>query len=302
VTVSLAGFLVWRLRDNLGTVQLRLARPEYLLLALLTGLSGVLLSVWLWRLMLRPDARLPFRVLLAHYLSGLFWNHFLPGGVGGDVVRVGALWESSRRPQEAFNSVLMARFVGLWSIVLLASAAAVVYTLSTGLQAALPFLILSGGALVAGGAGTAFVFGAPLAWLLKRLPDGWGAWHAELRAYRSRPVHLMRGLGLSLAIQVCAVGINILVAQALDLAVPHAGLVLAIPLVTLSGVLPISLGGFGVREGAYLYLLGQLGGRPTDAVLLSLAVYTLLALVAALGAALTRPWASWSGGERVCES
>ena len=192
----------------------------------------------------------------------------------------------------------MRRLAGL---VLLAAAAAVVYAFSVGLQMALPFLILSGGALIAAGVGTAFVFGLPLAWLLNHLPSGWRAWHSELRAYRSQPALLVRGLAVSLAIQLCAVGVNILVARALDLVVPPAGLILAIPLVTLTGILPISLGGFGVREGAYLYLLGQLGGRPTDAVLLSLAVYTLLALIAALGAALTRPWASWRGGERVCE-
>jgi uncharacterized membrane protein YbhN (UPF0104 family) len=196
----------------------------------------------------------------------------------------------------------MARFTGLWSIVLLASATVIVYTLSAGRQTALPFIILSAGALAAAGAGTAFVFGLPLAWLLKRLPAGWRGWHAELQAYRSRPGLLFRGLVLALAIQACAVAVNVTVMQALNLAIPPAGLVLAIPLVTLSGILPISLGGFGIREGAYLYLLGHLGAEPTDAVLLSLAVYTLLALVAALGAALTRPWVSWTARERVCES
>lgn len=302
VTISLAAALTWQLRDEVTAVQLHLKRPELLVGALGFALAGVVLSVILWRLMLAPGTDAPLRPLVAYYLSGMFWNHFLPGGVGGDAVRAGALWHSGRRAEEAFNSVLMARVAGLWSIVFLASVGSLTYWVSTEWHQALPFLLLAAGATAATAVGTAFVFGAPLAWLLGHLPDGWRRWHAELVAYRSRSGVLIRGLVCSVFIQFCAVGVNLLVARALDISVASASLMLAIPLVSLIAALPISLGGFGIREGAYLWLLGHMGVASTDAVVLSLAVYTLLALVAALGATLTRPWAVRTGRNDACES
>jgi uncharacterized membrane protein YbhN (UPF0104 family) len=52
----------------------------------------------------------------------------------------------------------------------------------------------------------------------------------------------------------------------------------------LTVLIPVSLGGFGVREGSHIYLLGLMGVTATDALILALSVYALLALVTATGA------------------
>ena len=93
-----------------------------------------------------------------------------------------------------------------------------------------------------------------------------------------------------------AVVVNASMAQALGLPISFGILLLCIPLVNLVVLLPISIGGFGVREGAYYYLLSCFGVSAGEAVLLSLAVYALLVFVAAVGAAASQFWLPQNGG------
>jgi uncharacterized membrane protein YbhN (UPF0104 family) len=55
------------------------------------------------------------------------------------------------------------------------------------------------------------------------------------------------------------------------------------PLVVLATALPVSLGGFGVREGGYVLLLGRIGIAPSEAVVLSLMWFGVTAVAGLLG-------------------
>jgi hypothetical protein len=77
-------------------------------------------------------------------------------------------------------------------------------------------------------------------------------------------------------------------ARALGLSISFDVLLLCIPLINLVVLLPVSMGGFGVREAAYYYMLSHFGVGAGGAVLLSLAVYVLLVLVTAIGAAISQ--------------
>ena len=120
--------------------------------------------------MLPADARPGYLTLLAYYLLGFFYNNFLPGGFGGDVVRAGALVQGGQKLVQAANSVLMARLAGLWSIVVLACLAIPLYALETNWQASSPLVFGALGALAVAIVGSAFLFGAPMTFLLKSLP------------------------------------------------------------------------------------------------------------------------------------
>jgi uncharacterized membrane protein YbhN (UPF0104 family) len=284
VTLALAAYLVWRVRNEVGTLRLRLTHPAWLGLALGGVILATVLSARLWHLLIPPASRLPFPRLLSHYFAGFFWNNFLPSGVGGDAVRALALRASSGSTDDAVNSVLMSRLAGLWGIVLLSCAATVFHTATIGWQGALPLLLLTGAALVVTVGGSAFLLGGGLSRWRSLLPARLATWHASLRQYYNQPALLVRALCWAVAIQLCAVIINTLTAKALDLPITPGQLLVTMPLINLAAIVPISVGGFGVREGSYLYCLGLVGATTGDALLLSLAVYTLLIVVAAAGA------------------
>lgn len=288
VTVGLAWYLIHQIRGEVSQLQLQLVNPAYLFLAFIMAVVAVFLSVWVWRVMLPIDDRPGYFTLMAHYLLGFFYNNFLPGGFGGDVVRAGALVQAGQGLTQAANSVLMSRLSGLWSIVLLACLTVPLYALETSWYLALPLIFAALGALTVALLGSAILFGAPLSLLVKRLPRRWQTWHNELRAYWYQPGKLLQALLVSFGVQILAVAVNASMARALGISISFDVLLLCIPLINLVVLLPVSIGGFGVREGAYYYMLSHFEVGAGDAVLLSLAVYVLLVLVTAIGAAISQ--------------
>ena len=284
VTLVLAVYLVWRVRSEVGTLRLHLSHPAWLGLALGVVVLAAVLSACLWHLLIPPASRIPFGRLLGHYFAGFFWNNFLPTGVGGDVVRALALRAASGHSSDAVNSVLMSRVVALWGIVLLSAVATLFHAVSIGWRMALPLVLLSSTALLVTSTGSAFLLGTQVSRCRRLFPARLEAWHAKLRRYYGQPALLLRALFWAVVIQLCAVAINALTAHALNLAITPGNLLVTMPLINLAAIVPISVGGFGVREGSYIYCLGLVGAGAGDALLLALAVYTLLILVAAAGA------------------
>jgi uncharacterized membrane protein YbhN (UPF0104 family) len=93
-------------------------------------------------------------------------------------------------------------------------------------------------------------------------------------------------LGCSLGVLLAWVVSVWMLARALGLAVGLPVVAFAAPLVALASMLPISIGGIGVREAGYALLLGPYGVSPGEAVALGLLQYGGYLVVAAIGGAL----------------
>jgi uncharacterized protein (TIRG00374 family) len=284
VTLGLVAYLGWRLYGEMAGIYLHLARPWFLALALACAVLGVLMSARLWYGLILPPIQVTFRQILAHYLNGLFWNNFLPTSFGGDAVRVLSLRHVIGQTDKVINSVFMVRLAGLWSIIILACVTAQINAIHLGWQVGQLSLFVTIGALFFAVVGTFFLFGATMTALIKRLPSSWKRWHASLQAYRQHKARLWQALGWAFAIQMSAIAINIFTAKALDLSISPGELIICLPLINLIALMPISIGGFGVREGSYVYFLGLFGIGVANAIILALAVYAILILVAGVGA------------------
>src|SRR5436309_9343288 len=86
--------------------------------------------------------------------------------------------------------------------------------------------------------------------------------------FPSLRIFLISG-ALSIIVQLANVLIVWLIGQALHLSVPGSYYLLLVPTVTLLTLLPISLNGMGVREGATVLLLAPLGVDSGTAVTLA---------------------------------
>jgi hypothetical protein len=107
------------------------------------------------------------------------------------------------------------------------------------------------------------------------------AWTA-LRGWARVPRLLLWVFGLGLAYQIVAVTAFTFLADAIGFTLSFALAAVSAAVVIAVILLPISIGGFGVREGGFVVLLGKAGIGATDATLLSL--LSVLAFVAASGA------------------
>jgi hypothetical protein len=213
----------------------------------------------------------------------------LPTTIGGDVLRVSRLSRDTGESPGTFASVVLERLTG-WLVLPIITIAG--FALNPGLRhlgnatsvalaLAVGTLVLLAGVLTAAGStrlGGRFAARA-----------GWrrfiGAVHLGIDRLRSHPGAaanvLMAGFAYQLALVLAAVA----AAQALGLRPAGLTALLAFfPAVLIAQVLPISMAGLGVREGAFVLFLGPLGVASEQAIALGLLLYLLNLGVSLLGA------------------
>jgi uncharacterized membrane protein YbhN (UPF0104 family) len=262
----------------------------FLILGLLTTLAGIILSAWRWQRVLgalEVDTRLPN--LVSHYLAGQFVGNFLPSTIGGDVLRVSRLSAASEVPgPSVFASVVIERLTG-WIVLPLLTLAGLalqpsLLRLGVASELALALsigtlLLLAGIVAAAGSRRMAGRFAAN---------EGWtrfiGAVHVGIDSLRRRPQAAAGIIGVATVYQLSPVLAAWFATRALGLHLPMLALLAFTPVVAIAQVLPLSLNGLGIREGAFVLFLGPLGVSTGQAVAVGLVVYALTLAVSLLGA------------------
>jgi uncharacterized membrane protein YbhN (UPF0104 family) len=107
---------------------------------------------------------------------------------------------------------------------------------------------------------------------------------AQLRRYVADPETLALVLVASLAYQALASLQLVMLADAIGVHLPFATAAVTLALVTIVTLIPISIGGFGVREGTYVVLLSGASISATDATLISLLTVAVLFFASLPGA------------------
>jgi uncharacterized membrane protein YbhN (UPF0104 family) len=271
---------------------------RYWFAALAVYLLAQLASSLRWQRMARPlGFDLPYLRYVALYFVGMFFNLVLPTSVGGDVVRAWYLGGPVGRRGAAFLTVVAERGTGLVLLMVLACGAAILA------PAELPrwmvmILIALGGALFGGVAALPFVH------LLTRLPLVGKKFVrvAEVAdTYVRMPGLLAVAAALSLLVQLASVAQVWLVARGLGLDVSFGYLAVAVPLVTLLTLVPISVNGMGLRELGLVVLLAPAGVTSAQAVTLSLLGFAVTVAASLAGAAvyLAGPYPRFSQGKGV---
>jgi len=121
----------------------------------------------------------------------------------------------------------------------------------------------------------------------RRLPERARPWVAEvaetLRTYAADRRLVAVVLALGFAFQLLTVAATWALSETLGLDLAPALIAVVVPLVLIATALPISIGGFGVREGSYVALLADAGVSSGDATLLSLLSAAAMALASLPG-------------------
>ena len=117
---------------------------------------------------------------------------------------------------------------------------------------------------------------------------GWlrfvGAVHLGMDRFRRHPAAALGVLAVSCAYQLTVVVASWMAAHALGLHVGITVLLAFVPAVAIAQVIPISVGGLGLREGAFVLFLHPLGVSSSQAIALGLLVYGMNLTVSLLGA------------------
>ncbi len=277
--VVVVGAIAWWLwaRADLESLGGAVRRLEITTLAvcLALGLANLALAGVRWRFLMRAfGARpLPSAGLLIRLTAvGLFYNTYVPGSVGGDVVRGVVSRRNFDTAAASYLVVVCERLIGL-------SALAVVFL--AGVALAPPLIDLRSVAPWIGGLlliGVAVLVAARVSGRLAAL------WSQIPR------IDDMGGLWAAFAISFVGHGLNIAIfwtfAQALHLGVGLTTLMVVAPLAFVAAVVPLAIAGIGPREAALVGLLGLAGVGEGEALALSLGYAAVLLVVAGVGGVL----------------
>ena len=90
----------------------------FLAAALGLYICAILITLMRWYLLVRAlDLPLKLRDAFRYGFIGVFFNTFLPGAVGGDIIKAAALARTQNRRTAAVASVIMDRIIALWALV-----------------------------------------------------------------------------------------------------------------------------------------------------------------------------------------
>ncbi|MEK7329919.1 MAG: lysylphosphatidylglycerol synthase transmembrane domain-containing protein [Candidatus Eisenbacteria bacterium] len=290
VSVGLLVFLFKRIPLDQFATAARDVRFEWLAGAWLLLFASNLLGAWQWsRLLQVVEIRIPFWKVCAYYHVGLFFNNFLPAGIGGDIARVADASRHGPTKTAALSAVVMDRILGMLAIASLA----LVTTLPAIDRFHLTLVYL---AVVA-----FFAISVTLVWavfhpallpacerLLARVGFGGLSPHLDDLAQRLAGFRARRGLfaglfAVAALTQISRIGVHALVARALGLHIPIVYFFLFVPLLAVIVSLPISFNGIGVREGAGIVLFGLVGVDRAHAFSFQFLTYLVMVAVSVLG-------------------
>lgn len=252
--------------------------------ALLIFFQNAIVVTWRWeRVVAAIDAALPPWRLLKTVVITLFFNQVLPSTVGGDGMRVWLLRGHGRPIGLAFRSVLIDRLLGFLGLLLLSMIGAL-YLMAT-LEDPGPAWVI---ALVSLG-GLIVIATAP--WVVRLL--GWLPIDSVRRSLNvvanevDMVVHnkrrLLQLVGVSILGQFALSGAVLLLAGGLGVPLESIGALAVVPGVMIVSAIPISIAGWGLREGTMVVGLGLLGVSQSDAALVSIAFGLLLLIIGLLG-------------------
>jgi len=274
-----AAVLFW-LSHSLGAADIAAAFGKISWPALAVGLGLYLvaqvLSAWRWWSFASIlGFKASFAATLSQYFLGMFYNIFLPTGYGGDVVRVLALSPLRKRPSKslALLSVFLDRLMGLLALLFLGALCSLMLGVKAGIWGWVMGLALG---LGIGG----FVAGLMFVSRFKKLSR-----KIRLVALlmRSRAPEFFRQGLLSFVVQALNILIYAHIFWQLGASLSFAAVGFGYGLVTIATLLPVSVGGLGVRESGWAGFLATLGASGELGVAAGLVYFLIQTLCSLLG-------------------
>ncbi len=277
MAVCLVALLLTRL--NLHQLSLDWGRLNWTFAALGILITPVMVAVCVLRWSTLLDAQQMnsgFLRLFVLYLSGIFLNNLLPTSIGGDVLKAYHVGKDHRRMSLSAAAVFVDRLIGFVVLMLFAG---VVFVLRLrhlhepmlSLGFAVAFLGFGGLLLV-------LFLPRPVRWVQSVLLRGrferlfalLDKWHQDVMSFRTKRFALLRCFRIAVAYHLLTIVHTFWVLRAFTGDGTLTDIFMLLPGIFLLSAVPLSVGGIGISEWAYLFFFGLAGVRPELAVSVSL--------------------------------
>ncbi|MHA1537432.1 MAG: lysylphosphatidylglycerol synthase transmembrane domain-containing protein [Alphaproteobacteria bacterium] len=278
---AVSAALIWIIFSKIDTEALgaQLARLEVLpvILAALVLWATSLIAAWRWRAvianMLPAGSQPPGFVRVWRLLwIGLFFNQTLPSAAGGDAMRMWLVRRSGLSNAAAINSVLIDRISALVGVILLV---AISFPLIAGrinddAGIAAIWILLAGCTAAVVVAMVLDRVPLPRRLLEFRIAQGIRQLSTDLRGAMTGRTIAVPIIAASVVIQIMVAAMVYGLGVSLGMPIQLLDCIALVPIIILITMVPISIAGWGVREGAMVAGFGYVGLSPVSALSLSL--------------------------------
>jgi uncharacterized protein (TIRG00374 family) len=290
-TIVLFFFLIRSISWSAFIHQLHHLDSGGLLIGFIVGMFGVIISSYQWQSLLDAEhVHIDLRRLINLYLVGIAFNHFLPSGMGGDVVKAYYVGRDGQNTAGSASAVIMSRVTGFIGMMLVSSVALILWPSSFSRKLIIAFVL----SCIAMCLALLAVY-ICVSILPGRLAKRWA--HKKLfttiitisqtvqksvRQPRSIAAAILFGVlfHIGAALNYYEYG------QVLHVTVPFTFYLVAIPFVSLIAFLPISINGFGLRESAFVYIFSTVHVPVATSLLLALLMDIQVLLCGVIGGAI----------------
>jgi uncharacterized protein (TIRG00374 family) len=248
-----------------------------------------------WRLFIPEVGAIPpMNLLMRYYTISYFANLFLPSTLGGDAARSLKLGRYLNSQLEAFVATFLERLSGLLAMILFAVSVLVLKP-DFLVEFTLPVLFIAAGVIMLSGLFLTRSGGMVLHFIVQKI-----------RSLPLKSVRIMHHLDAALSKDLFSRvgeklfwkallwsfvfhGLTVLNTYLAALSigwdtVSFFQLCVVVPLVLLLSMIPITPGGIGIQEGAFVYLLSSIGGSPSEALSVALLLRMKTLLLGLIGA------------------
>jgi glycosyltransferase 2 family protein len=285
ISVALLAYLFRQVDERAMARLIRDADKGMILVALAIYSLTYLLCFYRWYMLLNASkVKLPAGKVCISYSGGIFFNLFLPSTIGGDVVRTLDLGRYSKKPGQVVASVFLDRlsgYVGLVILALISLAAGwrliqdrniiIWITAVTGILV-LVLLILFNEFLYLK------VNRVLNASVLGRVGQAFKAMHDRLHDFRAHKKVMFKNVVLSFIIQIISPLTSYMIALALGIKINPAFFFIFMPVIGAITLLPISIGGLGLRDTMTVLFFAKAGVGKDLAFAMSLLNFSFLIL------------------------
>jgi uncharacterized protein (TIRG00374 family) len=289
ISLGLLAFLLSRTDAEKILFYIRTVKPQYFLTAIFLFLFVMSLGFIRWVELLKAVKQdLPLKRILISYCGGLFFNVFLPSSIGGDIVRTADLALHTKDSSSILASVFIDRisgFVGLVSVGFIGFFLGHFLGFNYSFQLLLIILFFT--------AILVFIFVvlfskrvfnlARKIVIFNFLRDYLARFHDSCHAFRYKKAALAKAILLSFLLQGIYSVVFWLVGLSLGINLNLIHYLFFVPIISTITILPISIGGLGLRDNAGVVLFGTLGVAADRVVAMTLLNFSFLFFIGIVG-------------------
>lgn len=259
-------------------------------LAFLITFFGYFFCFLRWKMLLEAAGiKLPQKRLVSAFSGGIFFNMFLPSTIGGDFVRSADIGYHSKKTSTVVATVLLDRISGFAGMITVALVALVLgygvikdrrIVFAVGILTVLLFLITL---LIFNDSACGFVKKFSFSGRPGKIFSSLQSVLQEMHGFKEHRSVIVKNLLLSIAIQSIGPLTTYMVAVSFHLEVNILYFFLFVPIISAVTLLPISIGGLGVRDYMTILLFTHMGISKHFALAFSLLIFFFMLVYAGIG-------------------